>query len=195
MKSDAVRVLQLKAMQAVLKPDSASYLRQIHRWFSKTFATPLSAVYDLPVDFVLQHYYESHYWEMEDKERAVVVRDLTETEAEKTARLIAEEAEVLSELELLKLMGQTKKKLSELTEVANKKDDSELAQVVASAIASAPALESLLKSKVVSKNLDPNDIPNKPLERAQVSDFKEFSISEPDSDAIDFGATERPSGS
>jgi hypothetical protein len=59
-----VRVVQLSALRQILAPDEgdAEYrLRQIFRWYSKTFHTPLDEVAALPLVDVLQHYYDSSY--------------------------------------------------------------------------------------------------------------------------------------
>jgi hypothetical protein len=67
--AEAVR---LAALQVVFdsrrkKPkevDPEYYLRRIFRWYSKTFATPLHEVEELPLSDVLQHYWEEHYEDM-----------------------------------------------------------------------------------------------------------------------------------
>jgi len=51
--------MQLKALEGILLKTPEYYYRKICRWYSKEFSTPLKGVYDLPMDFVLEHYYES----------------------------------------------------------------------------------------------------------------------------------------
>lgn len=63
-----VRCLQLIALKNVLvePPDEDFRWRQICRWYSKTFATPLHEVENLPKIDVLQHYIEEQYENLED---------------------------------------------------------------------------------------------------------------------------------
>lgn len=94
---------RLIALNTVLHPDTdPDYeLRRIFRWFSKTFNTPLAQVYGLPLDEVLQHYYEARYEELEDAEpedndqdqRPYLIRErdiLCETAEERQIRLVVE---------------------------------------------------------------------------------------------------------
>ena len=66
------------------------------RWFSRTYHTPLTEVEKLPIEYLLQHYYENYYTELEpedlDKERTLLI----ETKAEKTERLRKEAEDELA---------------------------------------------------------------------------------------------------
>lgn len=95
---------RLSALNAVLHPetDPEYELRRIFRWYSKEFHVPLPQVYDLPLDDVLQHYYEAKYEQMEGVEpdekdqdqRPYLIRErdfLCETPEERRRRIIEEE--------------------------------------------------------------------------------------------------------
>ncbi len=64
-------------MAAVKKPDSEYNRRFIHRWYSRTFHTPLHDVMGLDPEDVLVAYFESNYEEMLEKENG---EELWETE-------------------------------------------------------------------------------------------------------------------
>ncbi len=59
---DIFTAIRVHAYADVLsdKPTSDYRIRQIFRWFSEKFHTPLYDVYELPIYDVLQHYYEVH---------------------------------------------------------------------------------------------------------------------------------------
>jgi len=95
---------RLSALNAVLHPetDPEYELRRIFRWYSKEFNVPLPQVYDLPLDDVLQNYYEAKYEQMEGAEpdekdtdqRPYLIRErdfLCETPEERRLRIIEEE--------------------------------------------------------------------------------------------------------
>lgn len=99
---------RISALNSVLHPDTdPEYeLRRILRWYSQKFGIPLhpvNSVHDIPLDDLLQNYYEAKYEEMEDMEpdehdqdqRPYLVRErdlLCETDEERKQRLL-EEAE------------------------------------------------------------------------------------------------------
>lgn len=90
------RGIQVSAMRAVaasqspyrgkIEPDGDYFLRRIFRWYSKTFATPLSDVYELPLEDILMHYWESQYEDMEDEERAAAILRLRESDEDRRLR-------------------------------------------------------------------------------------------------------------
>lgn len=92
MEYDDFSDIQILAIKDVLRPDWAATYRQIQRWYSKTFATPLHQVADLDVEFVLQHYLEDKYLEMKLEDRLQTALNIVETDAERAERLRAEEA-------------------------------------------------------------------------------------------------------
>jgi hypothetical protein len=58
---------RLLALKDVLTGTAEYQHRRILRWYSRTFATPLHDVEQLPLEYVLQHYYES-FWEKAEPE-------------------------------------------------------------------------------------------------------------------------------
>lgn len=94
---------RLNALCAILHPewDPEYELRAIYRWYSRTFHTPLHQVAELPLDEVLQNYYEARFEELEAIEpdekdpdqRSFLVRErdkLAENDEERAERLRAE---------------------------------------------------------------------------------------------------------
>ncbi len=90
-----VRAIRLAALRAVLnqrvrdpKPDPEYFMRYVMRWYSKKFFTPLDQVEQLPLEDILQAYYEERFEEMDDdhleKERIDVLK--TDEDLEKEAR-------------------------------------------------------------------------------------------------------------
>lgn len=82
-KYEAIRIL---AFKSVSDPDEAAIIRRILRWYSETFATPLMKVYDIPIDFVLQHYFEHMYERIEGPEAEKELEDLLLTPEERKKR-------------------------------------------------------------------------------------------------------------
>lgn len=81
--------------EVVAEESSADYrLRRIFRWYSIKFSTPLHVVEELPIQHVLQHFFEVQYetkyddGELEDLEQERVV--LTETDDQRKERLARE---------------------------------------------------------------------------------------------------------
>lgn len=89
---------QLKAAKALLKDTPDFFYRKICRWYSKSFHTELTKVYDLPYHFVLQHYYEAQL----DKRDYNEVFDYTTKELLKIFVDREEEANKAFAAELLK---------------------------------------------------------------------------------------------
>lgn len=58
--------IQTVALDKVLNGSDLEYqIRLITRWYSRTFYTPLTEVFKIPVEEILQAFYESRYEEME----------------------------------------------------------------------------------------------------------------------------------
>lgn len=55
--------------------DSDYELRQIFRWYSKTFSTPLHQVVELPLEDVLRAWYEEEFEGMKEEDLEQVVRE------------------------------------------------------------------------------------------------------------------------
>lgn len=122
--ADSLRDLRLLALRAVLKPtkDPEYNLRRIFRWYSRTFNTPLHVVADLPLDDILQNYYEVTYEDLVSEAETkspqfldIEIAELTETDADK---IIRHRHEAEDELDNAKFMakveeGERKKKAKE----------------------------------------------------------------------------------
>ena len=87
---ERLRPLKVLAMHAVVESPLDYNLRYIFRWYSQTFNTPLTEVEELPLEDVLQHYWESQYEELEDEAQAEEITRLLMPE-EKLKRLRREE--------------------------------------------------------------------------------------------------------
>jgi succinate dehydrogenase flavin-adding protein (antitoxin of CptAB toxin-antitoxin module) len=107
---DLLKAVQLVAMKAVVKPDQAFLVRRIHRWYSKTFCTPLAEVEDLPLLDVLQTYFEERYQEMSEEDLAREKEQLLQTEEQQALRVQEEEAEEAESWELRRIIAETEKK-------------------------------------------------------------------------------------
>jgi hypothetical protein len=94
-----VKAARLLALKSVLNPDEDYYLRRVFRWYSRTFHTPLHVVPDLPLEDILEAYYEHVYEEIvaEDEPDKVnsAIRELVETEEERIQREMEEEGQDL----------------------------------------------------------------------------------------------------
>lgn len=96
---DFLQSIQILALEAVLRPDWEATYRHICRWYSKTFATPLHTVEDLPTLEVLQHFFESHYEALdEDKLRAAAL-DVCETPTQRRRREANEAKSIKKQVE------------------------------------------------------------------------------------------------
>jgi len=167
MASDLLKTIQIKALQSVIQPDSAAFLRSVHRWYSESFNTPLHVVYALPVDFVLTHYFESNYSSMEHEERAKTVRDLLETPEQRAKRLKDEDSEIATQMEIIAAKLKPKASLKEI--VSNAKDGAEISKAIETAFEGVPeSLPSPLKA-VESAPLVEKAVPP--------PEFEDFSIS------------------
>ncbi len=110
---DRVKNIQLQAMRAIVTPDDDALFRFVCRWFSEKFSTPLMDVYDLPADFVLQHYFEDMFSNMSRDERYKRAIELIETQAERQERLRREESEITEQVATVRGVKSSTKKLTE----------------------------------------------------------------------------------
>lgn len=114
---NTVDALRLIAMRAVTGGDSDYNIRYILRWYSKTFHTPLTTVEDLPLEDVLQTYFECRYEEMNEAERQQELERLLLSEEELARRRRQEDAE---EAELAQFAKLTEDQVQKKAEVGNK---------------------------------------------------------------------------
>jgi len=110
--------IQIIALANVDDPDAKAEYRRICRWYSTKFFTPLHVVeYDLPIEYVLTHYYETIFSEKRDDpessqdyeniKKAVIYKetgelDEIEVEDDKWAAEIAKELEEMAKKEAKK---------------------------------------------------------------------------------------------
>lgn len=73
MAMDFYKSLRILALAEVVKeePGSAYSIRQVFRWYSEKFHTPLHLVDELPLHDVMQHYFESNYEKLKDSPGAL----------------------------------------------------------------------------------------------------------------------------
>ena len=127
---DLYRAIQLRALLCVTKEDPDYTLRRMLRWYSKTFHTSLSAVEDMPVEDVVQTYYEEHFAELDEEALEKVREDLLETDDEKKARLRAADEEEADGFEYAKIVEEEEAVKAKLEETKKKKpEDGMLAEV------------------------------------------------------------------
>lgn len=91
---DFFKAIQIQALRDVIKKPGDYNIRYVHRWYSKTFHTPLYLVEDLPVDEILRAYFEELYEEMDEGRIEDEKRKLTETDAERAIRVKKEEEDL-----------------------------------------------------------------------------------------------------
>lgn len=85
---DGIKII---ALAGVIDPDDDAILRDIFRWYSQKFHTPLYKVEELPLDHVLLHWFECEYQEMEPQDRHNLAIELLETPEEKELRMKSEQ--------------------------------------------------------------------------------------------------------
>jgi hypothetical protein len=125
---DRMKNIQLQAMKAVVTPDDEALYRYVCRWFSSKFATPLMDVYDMPIDFVLQHYFEDMYENMSKEDRYTRTIELIESPAERQERLRKEAEEITQQV--AQVRGIVKPEPKKLDEAVKDKPKSALEQQI-----------------------------------------------------------------
>jgi hypothetical protein len=102
--------VQMCALASVLRKDEAYLVRHIFRWYSKTFATPLHVVPDLPFEDVLQAYYEHEYETMQPDELTEAAERLIETDEERAQREREKDTEEAENFEFDKMTAEQERK-------------------------------------------------------------------------------------
>lgn len=97
-----VNAVRTKALIAVTKPDVAASMRRIFRWYSREFSTPLHTVDTLPLEDILQAYYEDRYESMEEPLLEQEMAEMSLTPAER-AKVEAAQTEADEEFEAMVL--------------------------------------------------------------------------------------------
>lgn len=86
MADDLLKATRVLAMHAVEKKPPEYVYRFIMRWYSREFHTRLDEVEDVPVEDVLQHYFECRYEDMADEDRQEEREDLLMTPEQRAAK-------------------------------------------------------------------------------------------------------------
>lgn len=97
-----IDIHQLLALKAIKLGDESYSLRVIFRWYSKTFHVPLPEVDDIPLEDVLQAYFESRYEELEEEELERAVHEATMSDEQKAQALLDKEADKAGDEDFLK---------------------------------------------------------------------------------------------
>jgi hypothetical protein len=107
---DLYQALRLQALRAVMCPDKEYFIRRTLRWYSKTFHTPLHEVEDIPLEVVLQAFYEEHFEAMSQEDREAERQDLLVTKEQRYKQILAEEAEEAELFEIGKILAAEEEK-------------------------------------------------------------------------------------
>jgi len=116
------KALRLQALRAVTDPDHDYHIRRIHRWYSKTFSTPLHEVLLLDEEDVLTAYYEDLYENMEEPELKEEKAELLMTEKELRSRERSKDAERAEIFEYARIAAEQERK-KEAKKLADVKKD------------------------------------------------------------------------
>lgn len=101
---DAIRAI---ALRDVVKQDDSEYaIRKVLRWYSKTFHTPLHLAEELPIEYVLQAYWEENYENLGPEELMAEVDDFSKSEAQRLEEQKAADAAIADDLLFLRTIEQ-----------------------------------------------------------------------------------------
>jgi hypothetical protein len=96
---DHHKAIRIRALAAVRRQDYDYHLRYVFRWYSRSFATPLHVVEALPLDDVLETFFECLYEHMDEHRLEDERRELMETDEEARRRRLAEDIAEAEDLE------------------------------------------------------------------------------------------------
>jgi hypothetical protein len=115
---DIYTAIRIRAFRAVQAPDKDYLIRKVLRWFSKTFHTPIERVEELPLDDVMQAYYEDKYENMSPDELDAERQELITTDEQRYERILAEEANDAEMFEMARMIAaeEAAKKTSKVTD-------------------------------------------------------------------------------
>jgi hypothetical protein len=102
---DVYQAIRIRALRSVLSPDSSYLIRKIIRWYSKTFHMPLAQVEDIPIEDLLQAYWEERYEGMSEDQLAAEREELLTSPEARYERILAEEAEEAEMFEMGKIVA------------------------------------------------------------------------------------------
>jgi hypothetical protein len=102
---DLIQAIRLRALRAVVQPDREYFLRRVMRWYSKTFFTPLAQVEDIPLEDLLQTFYEEEYGAMDPESLDAIKEELLRTDEERYQQILDEEADEAEMFEMGKMIA------------------------------------------------------------------------------------------
>lgn len=100
---DPYEAIKIAALRVALKPDTDYFIRKVSRWFSTTYHTPISQVYDMPIEEILQAFFEAKYDAMDEEQLKIELESVIETEEQRKERLLAEDFDKVTEYELFQM--------------------------------------------------------------------------------------------
>ena len=107
---DLVEATQAQAALAVESQSNDYLLRRIFRWYSVTFHTPLAEIDELPIDYVLQQFFEYTYENMEKTKFDRIIKTL-----------IDDKSDEVSDDEFVKEISQNAQKNAKIKKAKTKK--------------------------------------------------------------------------
>jgi primosomal protein N' len=109
---DQFEAIRIQALLDVMEGGFGYHWRRICRWYSATFHTPLAEVDALPVEHILQHFFEQSFEQDSKAERRKLAMTITETLDETKKREAAIKAKTDTAF-LKKIAKQAKKEAKE----------------------------------------------------------------------------------
>lgn len=94
--------IQVIAFHEIVADTDGARKRQLYRWYSKTFSTPLHIVHTLPLTDILCAFWEERYSHMDQDELEDERQRLLETPEERAAKALAEESDEMGTDALLR---------------------------------------------------------------------------------------------
>jgi hypothetical protein len=102
--------IRLRALRAVIRSDRAFFLRRVMRWYSKTFFMPLDQVEEIPIEDLLQVWYEEQYIGMTPEELEDERKELLTTAEQRYEQILAEEADDAEMFEAAQIIAAEEKR-------------------------------------------------------------------------------------
>lgn len=83
---ELLEAVRAQALRAIMRPDAEALLRRIYRGMAEKYHIPLDRVDQLPLLWLLQHYYEGVFENMSEEDRIEAAEELAETPEERRER-------------------------------------------------------------------------------------------------------------
>lgn len=119
---DLYTAIRIRAFRSVQVADKEYLIRSMLRWFSKTFFTPFETVEAMPLEDVMQAFYEEKYASMSEDDLEAEREELLVTDEQKLKRIMDEEASDAEMFEMARAIAEdeAKKKAGKKTADATK---------------------------------------------------------------------------